>query len=104
MDQIKTQLAAVKQHSFWVMCGGILVVTIGSWWYSTGTLASQQAAQKAAIEGGFSGLTTIAGQQDHPNDSTNKGMDELVNRYALEVMRGWQLQYDQQAGVLVWPE
>ena len=38
MDQLKTQLAAIKQHSFWIMCLGILGVTIGSWWYSTGTL------------------------------------------------------------------
>ena len=29
MDQLKTQLGAIKQHSFWAMCIGILGVTIG---------------------------------------------------------------------------
>src|SRR4051812_30811662 len=104
MDQLKTQLAAVKQHSFWVMCIGILGVTLGSWWYSTGTLQSQQISQKGAIEKGFSEMTQVTGVQDHPNESTNKGMDELNRRYALEVNKGWQLQYDQQADVLQWPE
>src|SRR6476661_5012663 len=104
MDQLKTQLAAIKQHSFWVMCVGILGVTIGSWWYSTSTLATQQASQVGAIKSGFDGLQQVTGIQKHPSDATNKGMDELNRRYALEVARGWQRQYDQQAGVLVWAE
>src|SRR5437773_496038 len=104
MDQLKTQLAAVKQHSFWVMCVGILGVSIGSWWDSTGTLASQRASREGEIKNGFQGLQTIGQTAEHPNSKTLEGMDELNRRYALEIARGWQLQYDQQAGVLVWAE
>src|SRR5205085_3462156 len=32
-----------------------------------------------------------------------QGMDSLTQRYAQEGLNGWQLQYNQQAGVLVWP-
>ena len=30
-------------------------------------------------------------------------MDALISNYAQEVQKGWQMQYDRQAGVLVWP-
>lgn len=104
MDQLKTQLAAVKQHSFWVMVAGIFCVTLGSWWYSTGTLRTQQAAAVSNIEAKFTSVDGVRGQQPlHPNASTNEGMELLVNAYGQEVQKGWQMQYDQQAGVLVWP-
>ena len=103
MDQLKTQLAAVKQHSFWAMCIGILLVSIGSWWVSTGKLADEQRKQIAAIDTGFGSLKTIQGTPDHPNGTTNAGMDALNRKYAMEVAKGWQLQYEQQASVLTWP-
>jgi hypothetical protein len=102
MDQLKTQLAVVKQHSFWIMCVGILLVTIGSWWVSTNRLKQEKETRLGEITTSFSGLSTVASTQKHPNEVTNKGMDELNRRYALEVAKGWQRQYDQQAGVLVW--
>src|SRR5580765_3188856 len=104
MDQLKTQLAVVKQHSFWAMCLGILGVSLGSWWVSTGKLASEQAAQVGKIKGGFDGIKTVTGTPLHPNESFIKGMDKQNQEYAKEVLNGWQLQYDQQAGVLVWPD
>src|SRR5436190_10272841 len=69
MDQLKTQLALVKQHSFWAMCLGILGVTVGSWWVSTSKLASEQSAQVSKIKGEFDGLKTVTGQQLHPNQT-----------------------------------
>src|SRR5205814_10514427 len=68
MDQFKAQLANIKQHSFWVMCVGILLVTMGSWWYSTGSLRSQKESQQAKIKGSFTAVTGIRGSQPkHPN-------------------------------------
>src|SRR5436309_12974357 len=103
MDQLKTQLAAVKQHSFWVMCLGILGVSLGSWWVSTSKLASEQSAQVSKIKGGDSAVQEVTRTEKHPNDTVIKGMGELNHKYGMEVLKGWQLQYDQQAGVLVWP-
>src|SRR6266404_3190522 len=103
MDKVKEQLALVKQHSFWAMCLGILGVSLGSWWDSTGKLQSEQTAQVGKIKSGFDNLNTVMGQQKHPNDSVIKGMEVVNRKYAEEVLKGWQLQYDQQAGVLQWP-
>jgi hypothetical protein len=104
MDQLKTQLAVVKQYSFWIMCLGILGITLGSWWVSTAKLASEQEAQKGKIKTGFDGVGSIMSQTLHPNKTVIDGMDALCRKYAKEVLDGWQLQYQQQENVLVWPE
>lgn len=104
MDQLKTQLAAVKQHSFWVMAGGIVIWTLASWWISTGKLKADREAGIGAIKTAFEGVNGIRGAQPkHPNAATAAGMDEMITRYASDVQKGWQMQYDQQASVLVWP-
>ncbi|HEY2412161.1 MAG TPA: hypothetical protein VGI40_07960 [Pirellulaceae bacterium] len=104
MDQLKTQLALVKQHSFWAMCLGILGVSLGSWWVSTGKLQTERDSQKGKITGSFDGLKSVTGTPLHPNKTVIDGMDALCRKYAKEVLDGWQLQYQQQENVLVWPE
>src|SRR6187431_846396 len=69
MDQLKTQLAMVKQHSFWALCLGILGVSIGSWWVSTSKLAAERAAQESKIKSGFSDVKTVMGVPLHPNQT-----------------------------------
>ena len=97
-------LPAIKQHSFWGMCIGILVVSAASWWMSTGALKSQESSRKAAIESSFGGVAQIKTQQpEHPNESTSKGMQALLERFSQQVAEGWKMQYDHQATVLVWP-
>jgi hypothetical protein len=104
MDQLKAMLPAIKQHSFWGMCIGILAVSAASWWMSTGALKSEKEAKLSAIKGSFSNVEQIRNQQPkHPNESTSKGMDVLLARFSKEVAEGWQIQYDHQATVLVWP-
>lgn len=105
MDQLRTFLAAAQRHSFWVMCVVILLVSIGSWWYSTSELVETRDAQRAKIKQVEAGLTQL--QQNnplHPNDATNQGMDALIAAYSQDVANGWQSQYDRQRDVLVWPD
>src|SRR5215207_2045594 len=105
MDQLKTQLAVVKQHSFWVMCLGILGVTIGSWWYSTGKLRAERDTRKGEIETATTSVTGIPTTNPlHPNGGTVAGMTQMKLKYAEEVQKGWDLQYRRQENILVWPE
>jgi hypothetical protein len=104
MDKLKEQLAVVSKYSFWIMCGGILLVCLGSWWVATAKLAQQQKTQLEAIKTNFTAMESLRGSNPkHPNAATAEGMAQLLRTYSVEVMRGWQLQYDQQATVLVWP-
>src|SRR6187402_3855581 len=105
MDQLKTQLAAIKQHSFWAMCIGVLGVTLGSWWYSTGQLKAERDKQKGEIDAAMTSVSGIqTSQPQHPNATTNEEMEKLRLAYAQEVQKGWDLQYNRQENVLVWPD
>ena len=105
MDQIKELLPKIKQHSFWVMAAGIVIAAVVSWWLSTGTLSAEQTKQAADISSKFQTVKGIRNSNpEHPNDATLTGMDKLTTEYAWEVQKGWELQYKQQAALLVWPE
>ena len=105
MDQLRTFLAAAQRHSFWVMCVVILLVSIGSWWYSTGQLEKSRAEQEGKIKTVITGLSTLrSSNPQHPNDATNQGMDALIAAYVQEVADGWERQYERQSEVLVWSD
>jgi hypothetical protein len=104
MDKVKAQLALVKQHSFWAMCIGILIVCLVSWYMSTKKIYTEQQKQLTDIEGVFKGLDGIRGANaKHPNAETEKGMEAMNVAYSKEVAAAWDKQYQRQADVLVWP-
>src|SRR5262247_172111 len=104
MDQLKNQLAVAWKHSFWIMVGTILLVTLVSWWMSTGSLAAHQKAQKDDITTKFTAMEGLQkSNPQHPNKAVSAEMDKLTTQYAWEVFKGWDLQYQRQSAVLVWP-
>lgn len=104
MDKLKAQLAVVWQHSFWIMCGGVVIASLASWYVSTSAVAKQQQDQLTQIKQVFGSVEALQSANPlHPNASTAAGMDKLTQDYAREIEKGWQMQYDQQAKVLVWP-
>jgi hypothetical protein len=103
MDKLKQQLAPVIQHSFWIMCGGILAVCLVSWYMSTKQINDLKEKQLSEIKTVFDGVTAIRGKTNHPNASTAEGMDQILRARALQVAESWERQYDNQADVLVWP-
>jgi hypothetical protein len=104
MDQIKDQWRKIQPHVFWIMCCGILLLSLASWYMSTKTLKEQQEANKSKIDGVFStvnGLRTKAAT--HPNATTNQKMDEVLKSYGALTAAGWAQQYASQEDMLVWP-
>ncbi|QDU30393.1 hypothetical protein ETAA8_55220 [Anatilimnocola aggregata] len=104
MGQLKELWGKIQPHVFWIMCGGILVLSLASWYMSTGTLEEQRQANQSKIDSvysGVGGLRSLAAT--HPNPASNAAIDALTRQYALEVAAGWEQQYRRQEGVLVWP-
>jgi hypothetical protein len=102
MDKLKEQLAVVKEHSFWILCGGILVFSLVSWYMSTNHLQEQQKKYKADIESAVGTLNQVKQTPDHPNDSTIKGMDAVMQKFGEDVYQAWTHLAENQEQVLVW--
>ena len=103
MDKLKEQLAVVKEHSFWIMCGGILLVSLVSWYMSTSHLQSEQKKYKGEIETAETTLKGVkVGIEVHPNDSTHKGMDAVMLTFGEDVYQAWGKLAENQEKVLVW--
>jgi hypothetical protein len=104
MDQIKEQLVKIKPFAFWIACVVILLGSLATWYMATAKLNEERAANESKIKNAFSGLVTIQPKlAKHPNPGTNAEMTKLTLAYGEEVARGWELQYQKQEGVLVWP-
>jgi hypothetical protein len=102
MDKLKEQLAVVKEHSFWILCGGILLVSLISWYKSTSDLQAEQKKYKGEIEAAVSTLNAVRQTNDHPNESTNKGMDAVTLTFGEDVYQAWKRLSENQERVLVW--
>lgn len=104
MDQLKEQLIKIKPFAFWIACAVILIGSLATWWMATGTLNAQTAEGLQKINGAFTGLQGVEPKlAKHPNLATEEQMGKLTQAYAEEIARGWELQYQKQEGVLVWP-
>ncbi len=103
MDKLKQQLAPVIQHSFWIMCGGILAVCLVSWYMSTKQISELKDKQLSEIKSVFEQVNSIRSKTNHPNASTAEGMDQILRARAQQVAESWEKQYENQEDVLVWP-
>jgi hypothetical protein len=104
MDQLKEQLVKIKPYAFWIACVVILLGSLGTWYMATSKLHQEQTDNKNKINSAYQALVSIRPKlAEHPNPGTNAEMIKLTLAYGEEVARGWELQYQRQEGVLVWP-
>ncbi len=103
MDQLKAFLNATVKHLFWVICGTIVALTIGSWYMACGNLEKQFQTNVSTIEKNYTTVKTIKDKAKHPNEFSQKGMDQLNKGLLDSVLNAWQAQYSQQTKILLWP-
>jgi hypothetical protein len=104
MDQIKTALAQLKRYHFWVLCGVIAVVGLGSWYMTQASLHTEFEANKGEIDGVYSTVGTLLSQTNPPNPNVHQGMDLRIRDLQQYVMAVWQTQYEhQKTTILAWP-
>lgn len=105
MDQLKTQLAVVGKHGFWISSALVLLASLGIWYMSTSTLQNENASQTSKIEGKIKSVSTVQGELSSiPNDFSHAEMDKLIIKRQDEVLKSWGKLYDRQKDILVWPE
>ena len=104
MDQLKQALAVLRKYHFWILCGVILLLYIGTWFMSTSAMTKETEARAGKIESSFKLGDQIVGIANHPNPDTAKMMKELNQREADQVRLAWDARFREQEDVLKWPE
>ncbi len=103
MDKVKHFLRLAGKHHFWILCGLVAILTLGSWYTSSAKLRSDFEAQKTKINGAKTKANAIATAKDHPNRVYHAEMDRMINEYKENLRVLWQKQYDEQGVNLRWP-
>src|SRR3990172_176886 len=104
MDQLRTMLAWLKKHHFWVLTALVAVIGLGSWWSAAGSLSAQYKANESKIKTEFTSLSTLQGNPFHPNGTINEKQAAEIKKLAESVGVVWQQLYDRQREhVLEWP-
>ncbi|MCY2994117.1 MAG: hypothetical protein NTY19_40500 [Planctomycetota bacterium] len=102
MDQLKAFLSATVKHIFWVICGTVVALSIGSWYMACGNLDKEFQTHVSTIEKNYTTVKTIKDKTIHPNEFSQKGMDQLNKGLLDSVLNAWQAQYSQQTSILRW--
>lgn len=101
----KDLMQGIKKHSFWLVSGLVIMVFVAGWYLSTKQLKTETATFKGQIDGGFSAVSSvISNNPNHANDHSHDKMQELVDQLKQNLLDAWELQYNRQKDLLVWPE
>lgn len=104
MDQIKTQLAVVMKYGFWIGCVLVLFGSLGIWWVTTAELTAQNESQTGLIRTAIGSVNTVRGELDTlPNELSHAEMQKLIDERQEKVLQSWELLYNRQRDILVWP-
>ena len=104
MDMIDL-MQAIRKYSFWEITALVIAMFLTGWYLSTKQLKDETADYKSQIMTGFSAVSSVISNNDnHPNDHSHQKMDELVEQLKQNLLDAWELQYQRQKDVLVWPQ
>jgi hypothetical protein len=104
MDQLRTALVWLKKYHFWVLCGLVALIALGSWAKASGKMDAVFGANQAAIKGEFEHVKSLVKDPFHPNEDVNTKQQAQTKQQAADVAKLWQQLYDRQREhVLEWP-
>src|SRR3954452_24179410 len=104
MDQLRTALVWLKKYHFWVLCGLVALIALGSWAKASGKMDTVFGANQAAIKSEFLNVQGLRKDPFHPNEDVNTKQQAQTKQQAEDVAMLWQQLYNRQREhVLEWP-
>ena len=101
----KDLMKSLQKNAFWITTGAVVVVFLLGWYMSTKKLQGEAALFLGEIETGFSSVSSVINDNpNHPNDHSHEKMNVLVEQLKQNLLDAWELQYERQKDVLVWPQ
>ena len=115
MDQIRPVLLFIIRNRFWITCVLVAGASLITWYMAWQAIDAQRAEQEQKIKGKKSAIDSVlattvpTGVKDevidaHPNQSTQKRMNEKIDLASDSALEAWEARYDQQKDVLVFAE
>ena len=71
MDQLRTALVWLKRHHFWVLCGLVALIALGSWAKASGKLTALFTKNQSDIKAEFGNVNKLREDPFHPNEDVN---------------------------------
>ena len=103
MDKLKPVLRNLAKYHFWVISAVITLVGLLVWYYAYSNLTQQFAERSSKINSSYDTLENVKKIANHPNDQSHLLMGRNVDATLRSVTSAWQLQYEYQQSLLVWP-
>lgn len=113
MDKFKIYVAAAIKNRFWILCGLVVVLGLGSWYAASASLSDTTRKSRKEIDDAFNkakellgkGISTTKGSAPmHPNTKTKEETDKLIASLEAKVVEAWTKQYGYQGEeIFVWP-
>jgi hypothetical protein len=104
MDQVRTALAWLKKHHFWVLSGLVVLIALGCWWSAAKKMSAKYEADQKTIKGGFDTVQAVKSAAFHANQTINDHEIGEIKKLSDGVTKLWQVLYDKQReNVLQWP-
>jgi hypothetical protein len=96
MDKLKLYLSVVEKYQFWLLCGVMLLVSLGCWWWATGDLAAKIQTRKSAVESTFRNIEAIVNQPSHPSQKVSEEINRQDKALKDGVCSAWEILYNKQ--------
>jgi len=104
MDQLRTALVWLKRHHFWVLCGLVAIIAVGSWAKASGKMDVLFGGNSSAIKGSFTKVEDLRKDPFHPNEDVNTKQQAQTAQQRKDVAKLWEQLYNRQREhVLEWP-
>jgi hypothetical protein len=104
MEQLKLVTRGIVKYRFWILCGVVVLLSVGSWHVSASGLRDQFKKQESDIDSKYKAASTLKSKKDSPNDFSNTEMDKLNAQTLQHVVQAWERQYDRQLDLLKWDD
>src|SRR5215208_4107704 len=96
MDQLRTALVWLKKHHFWVLCGLVALISLGSWAKASSKLRTLFNTSQTAIKSEFTNVQNLRKEPFHPNDDVNSKQEAQTKQQAGDVAKLWEVLYNRQ--------
>ncbi len=103
MEQLKVIWANIVKYHFWILTPLVLIASLGAFYASRSALDEKVKSRISKLDNDFRVVSTLNMEAPkHPNSSTEKEMDGILNSVTNNVKDAWSKQYERQKLILTW--